>query len=68
MKTIALSVIIMGVVLGCQNSNPTQTHAMNTADRQAEMTTGTGPTAKLMKPPIDVSAPVKTETATFAMG
>jgi hypothetical protein len=69
MKTIVLGVMIIGMFLGCQNSTPTASQGSNPAKGQQEaMMTRTGPISKALKPPIDLSAPANTETATFALG
>lgn len=69
MKTMALGAVIIGIVLGCQNVTSTQPQERNMAKGQQEaMMARTGPISKALKPPIDLSAPAKTETATFALG
>lgn len=65
MKIIALSVVIIGMILGCQNL-ASQSQERN-GDEKA-MTARNAPTSKIMQPPIDLSAVARTETATFALG
>jgi hypothetical protein len=57
------------LVLGCQNPGMIQQQEKNTVKGQKEIEMAeTASIPKTMRPPIDLAAPARTETATFALG
>ena len=69
MKTIALGVMLMILAAGCQNG-PLATEQDGTAPGRegTKMTERNAKATKAVKPPLDLAAPAKTATATFALG
>lgn len=69
MKKMAMGVMMIGMILACQNTTLTQQQDKNiTKNQEDKQITRTSPLPKSMLPPIDVTAPTQTETATFALG
>jgi hypothetical protein len=69
MKTMAIGVMMIGVILACQNTTLTQQQDNNTIKNQEnKQINRDGSIEKSVMPPIDVAAPTQTETATFALG
>jgi len=66
MKTIALGVILLALA-GCQNvtTDPQRAGNRETVRDERGMT---GTDTQTAKPPLDLAAPAKTATATFALG
>jgi hypothetical protein len=69
MRALTVAFTMLFLMLGCQNSGMIQQQEKNTAKGEKE--TKMAETASIlntMKPPIDLAAPARTETATFALG
>jgi len=61
--------MMLFLMLGCQNSGMIQQEEKNAAKGEKEIKMAeTALIPKTMKPPIDLAAPGRTETATFALG
>lgn len=70
MKTIALGVMLMLLAAGCQNGPPATEGEGVAPGREGTKMTERDPkvTTQAAKPPLDLAAPAKTATATFALG
>ena len=69
MRALTVAFMMLFLVLGCQNSGMIQQEEKNTAKGEKEIKMAeTASIAKTMKPPIDLAAPARTQTATFALG
>jgi len=67
MKTIGLGVMLMILAVGCQNASLSSHQEGKTAAGR-EKTGMTKTDSKTAKPPLDLAAPARTATATFALG
>jgi hypothetical protein len=69
MKTSAMGIMIIGMILACQNTTLTQPQDKNTIKSQGDsQITHIGSVPKPALPPIDLVTPTQIETATFALG
>jgi len=69
MRELTVAFMMLFLVLGCQNSGAIQQQEKNTAKGEKEIKMAeTALIPKTMAPPIDLAAPARTETATFALG
>jgi hypothetical protein len=69
MKTIAIGVMMIGMVLACQNTSVTPlSEQKNATDRKGIKEGQAANHAQAAKPPIDLAVPFRIETATFALG
>jgi len=69
MRSITAVFMMLFLVLGCQNSGMIQQREKSTAKGQKEIKMAeTASIARTMIPPIDLAAPARIETATFALG
>jgi hypothetical protein len=69
MRALTVAFTMLFLVLGCQNSGMIQQQEKNTAKGEKEIKMAeTASIPQTMKPPIDLAAPARTETATFALG
>jgi hypothetical protein len=69
MRSLTVAFMMLFLVLGCQNSGMIQQQEKNAAKGEKEIKMAeTASIPKSMKPPIDLAAPARTETATFALG
>ena len=69
MRALTAAFMMLLLVLGCQNSGVIQQQEKNTAKGQKEIKMAeTASIPKTMIPLIDLAAPARTETATFALG
>ena len=69
MRAFTVAFMMLCLVLGCQNSGMIQQQEKNTAKGEKEIKMAeTASILKTMIPPIDLDAPARTETATFALG
>ena len=69
MQALTMAFIAFFLVWGCQNSGMTRQQENNTikAQKETNMENKTS-ISTAMRPPIDLAAPTKTETASFALG
>jgi hypothetical protein len=69
MQALTMAFIAFFLVWGCQNAGMTRQEEKNATKAQEEThMINKASVSKAMRPPIDLAAPAKTETATFALG
>jgi len=69
MRALTVAFMMMFLALGCQNSGIVQQQEKSTAKGEKEIKMAeTASIPQTMRPPIDIAAPARTETATFALG
>ncbi len=69
MRLFTMAFIMLFLALGCQNSGMIQREEKSAANGEKETKMlDTASISTAMRPPIDLAAPAKTETATFALG
>jgi len=69
MRALTVAFMMMFLALGCQNSGMIQQQEKNTSKGQKEIKMAeTASIPDSVKPPIDLTAPARIETATFALG
>jgi hypothetical protein len=69
MQALAMAFMALFLVWGCQSSGMAQQQEKNVRKSQEETNmVNKASLSKAMRPPIDLAAPTKTETATFALG